>query len=328
MSASDVLNVLVLAAVVAYLIAEVRHRRKRARMFAACGEKLGLQDASYAGGDISGTVRGLHLEVHFVAGTKQTPSYTTVDVVFSPCPLLLHLRPQDEEETRSVERGEAIDLLVDDPAFDAAWIVEGAPAERVARVLADPGLRARLLAFRGIDRASVKIEDGKVSLHRGGTEVGADEIATERITLALALAEAVITEAATPLASSETDPAAGDYRSAPRADGDASGAAKIAALKELRATRAIAQLRVATIAATSLLSVVLLCFQLVSDLPPIIPTLPVLLMVILVTVAIGSAYRNERRSAPGLPHDKVLVGWMVGTWALDLALALRAALTR
>lgn len=297
-------------------------------MFAACGEKLGLRDASYAGGDISGKVRGLHLEVHFVSGTKQTPNHTTIDVVFSPCPLLLHLRPQDEAEIRSVTKGEAIDLQLDDPSFDAAWIIEGAPAERVTRVLADPALRARLLAFRAIDRASVKIEDGKISLLRDGSEVGADAIATERIELALALAEAVIAEAATPLAPSETDPATGDYRCAPHMAGDASGEAKIAALKTLRATRAMGQLRIATIAATSLLSVVLLCFQLVSDLPPILPTLPMLLMVILVTVAIGSAYRNERRSAPGLPHDKVLLGWMVVTWAIDLALALKAALGR
>lgn len=326
MSASDVFNVLVLAAIVTYLVVEVRYRRKHRRMFADCAARLGLGEPTLTQSAISGKVRGMLLDVHFVAGSRNTPSHTTIDVAFSPCPVLLHLRPQNADEERSVEQGQAIDLRVGDPAFDAAWIIEGAPAERVTRILADAGLRARLLAFARIERPSVKIEDGKVSLYRGGSEVGPDAVDTERMELSLALAEAVMADAATPLAPAETDPALAAYRTAPSADG--SGAAKIAELKALRATRAIGQLRIAAIALGSVLTLVLLGFQLIGDLPPIFPTIPVLLMLALVTAALASAYRNERRSAPGLPHDQVLVGWLVATWTVALALTLRAALLR
>jgi hypothetical protein len=325
-SASDVFNVLVLAAVVAYLVIEVRHRRKQKRLFADCAARLGLTEPTLTSSAISGKVRGMLLDVHFVAGSRNTPSHTTIDVAFSPCPVLLHLRPQNADEERSVEQGQAIDLRVGDAAFDAAWIIEGAPAERVTRILADAGLRARLLAFARVERPSVKIEDGKVSLHRGGSEVSADAIDTERMELCLALAEAVMADAATPLSPAEIDPALGAYRTGPSAEG--TGAAKIAELKALRATRAIGQLRIATIALGSVLTLMLLGFQLIGDLSPLFPTLPVLLMLILVTVALASAYRNERRSAPGVPHDKLLVGWLVATWVVALALTLRAALLR
>lgn len=55
-------------------------------------------------------------------------------------PLELHVSEQTPSRERDVERGLRVDVTVGDPAFDAAYVVEAAPADVVCRLL-DPDTR-------------------------------------------------------------------------------------------------------------------------------------------------------------------------------------------
>ncbi|WP_437936859.1 hypothetical protein [Sorangium sp. So ce341] len=61
--------------------------------------------------------------------------------------LLLSIRPSTARDEREVARGDAVDHRLGDPAFDAAFIVEGAP-ERLVREIVDEEVRRGLLALR------------------------------------------------------------------------------------------------------------------------------------------------------------------------------------
>ncbi|KYG09377.1 hypothetical protein BE21_18280 [Sorangium cellulosum] len=60
--------------------------------------------------------------------------------------LLLSIRPSTPRDEREVARGDAVDHRLGDPAFDAAFIVEGAP-ERLVREIMDEEVRRGLLAL-------------------------------------------------------------------------------------------------------------------------------------------------------------------------------------
>ena len=322
MGASDLFNVLFVLLFVAYVVYSIRASRKRKAKFAACAERLGIQGFKHTAGSMSGTVRGLALDVKFVSGSKNTPAHTTIDVACSPCPVLLHLRLQTDAEVQSVKKGEAIDLTIGDPQLDAAWIIEGAPPERVLRILEDPSLRARLVAFSQSDTPSIQIDDGKVHLYLRGTEVGAEAIATERIELALGLAEAVIADAATPLPAREIDVAAFTYRTAPRVDPEIAAAAQVAELKLLRATRALADLRLAAIASHCFVPVMLLCLQLTGNVQGFTAA-PFLFVQAVFSAAILASYRREVRRAPKARLHPNVVWWMAGGWVATGLLTLR-----
>lgn len=325
MSFEGLWNFLVIAVVLGFAAWSYLDNRKRKRLFQECAERLGLQDFKQTSSTISGKLRGLPLDVKLHAGSKNTPAHTTIDVTFDPCPILLHLRLQTSAEERSVERGEAIDLATCDPVFDKTWIVEAAPPERVIRLLSSPSLRAQLMAFSHIDGASVKIEDGKLSLYRRGTEVGATAVATERMELAVALAEAVIADAGAPLDPGEIDVAGSGYRTARRADPDAVAEAKVRELKVLRATRVLSGLRVAAIVSHLFPAAMLLAMQL-SSTAHALGALPILLFQGFATFGIVRSYREQLRSAPSAR----LLPWtregMIAGWAISLILLFRTML--
>ncbi|WP_437576419.1 hypothetical protein [Sorangium sp. So ce887] len=60
--------------------------------------------------------------------------------------LLLSVRPSTRRDEREVARGVAVDHRLGEPAFDAAFIVEGAP-ERLVREIVDEEVRRGLLAL-------------------------------------------------------------------------------------------------------------------------------------------------------------------------------------
>jgi hypothetical protein len=323
MSFSDVLNVLAAFGATAYLVVEIRAHRKQKAMFERCGERLGIEGYTHTLREMSGKIRGMPLEVRFVSGDRYKVQHTTIEVAFAPCAVLLELRKQDASEEREVRERRAVDLTVGDPALDQAWIIEGAPPERVKRMLSDASLRAQLAAFAEIDGATLKVEDGKVSLYKLGSEVGADAIATDRIELCLALAEAAVADAKTPLDHGEVSEAGSDYRAAPRTD-ELEGAAKIAELKSMRAARRIAQLRLATLVTMPALSVAAAILPAVTAGPALAVTAPVLLAVAALSAAILWSYRDAKKSAPTVPDDPVLVRCFAACWAINLALVARA----
>jgi hypothetical protein len=317
-SASVVVSALFLALVVAFVVLDSRARRKRARMFAACGERLGAQDFVHTPSSLAGKVRGLPIDVRFVPGTKSTPPHTTIEVACGPSAILLALRLQDADEERTVARGEAVDVVLGDPTFDATWIVEGAPIERVKRVLASAALRARLLAFARLEAPTATIEEGKVSLAFRGTEVGEDEVAIDRMELSIALAEAVIADARAPLGPGEVDGAASGHRDAQVLDAGATGASTIAELQALRAARAIRELRPAAIAGSSVVLALMVGTRFLEGPQAIVPRVVLLGAALVLGAGIGSRYRAERARAPGVPHDALAIGWMAACGVIDL----------
>lgn len=72
-------------------------------------------------------------------------------------PFVMALRPQGWLDRRSIDRGKLVDVVVGDGVFDAAYVIEAAPAD-VVRALLTPARRAALAGY------------GKISLC---TEAGA-----------------------------------------------------------------------------------------------------------------------------------------------------------
>lgn len=70
---------------------------------------------------------------------------TEIEALVEPSAIELELRPQDETQERLVKKGAALDLSLDDEAFDRAFIVEGAPSEAIKKWLTKP-IRERLVS--------------------------------------------------------------------------------------------------------------------------------------------------------------------------------------
>ncbi len=61
--------------------------------------------------------------------------------------LRLHVIPQTTDDAEEVRQGRGTDVLVGDEAFDAAFLVEAAPADVVSRLF-DPSIRERMMSIR------------------------------------------------------------------------------------------------------------------------------------------------------------------------------------
>lgn len=246
---SDPTRVLVALAVVAGLVFILYVASQRRKAFRLCGEKLGLKNVRVDSESLSGELRGLTLHVRIIPGGKNSPPHMAIEVTFAPCAILLELRLQTSQEERAVAAGEALDLTTGHATFDAAWIVEGAPAPRVLRLFENAPLRVQLIQLGHFPEAAVTIGEGKVTLYRRGSDLENGAVATERIELALALAEAVAAESDLPLPEGEPgeiDEAAADYRQAGRrglGEGDG-GMAQLLALKAMRGNRILRAARV------------------------------------------------------------------------------------
>jgi hypothetical protein len=62
---------------------------------------------------------------------------TRVECDLPDRPFTLELRPQTAKEDANIAAGKTIDVRVGDRFFDATWVIEGAPADVVRRVLDD-----------------------------------------------------------------------------------------------------------------------------------------------------------------------------------------------
>ena len=80
---------------------------------------------------------------------KSTIAWTEIDSVADSGDLVLSLRPESEREHRVVAEKLAVDLQTGDAAFDAAFVVEGAPKDLIIPLLS-ADVRARLLAVGGV----------------------------------------------------------------------------------------------------------------------------------------------------------------------------------
>src|SRR5262245_6395947 len=94
---------------------------------------------------LEGICRGHAILIEFAKdGNKQRCSHVRVEL--PPRPFALELRRLGFLEGWRIEHGQAVDVKLGDPSFDEQWVVEGAPADVVRRVLS-PELRRRLHAL-------------------------------------------------------------------------------------------------------------------------------------------------------------------------------------
>lgn len=153
--------------------------------------------------------------------------WTEVDVRVAPMPLRLALRPQTPHEEGMLARGLAVDLVLGDPPFDAAFLVEAAPAD-VARALLGEELRRRLLAMHPIGLVSV---DAVLRLEKQG------ELEEKAVAPAIELLLDVA--AAIPDAVAEADRATARARAAYRDDPAGRAALEAARAAELAKVAAL-----------------------------------------------------------------------------------------
>lgn len=222
-----------------------------------------------------------------------------------------------------MQKGDAVDVLIGDPTIDPHWIIEGAPRERVVRMLEDPALRAHLRQFHGVSEPSVMLEDDHVRVSELGFPIASNVLGTERIELALALAEAAAAESARPL---EANPA-GDYRTATRPDGRGE-LAEIAALKRLRAAAQLRSARWALVVTQLMAPAMLVYMTVVSRAGRMLPgtvAIPLLVMHLACSRLFAGNYWSLRKvagpsSADTLPlvvvglANLLLVGMLVRTF--------------
>jgi len=285
----------------------------------AFAQHFGIQDLVGQSGYLAGTLRGLSVEMRYYPARKQSPARTVTTVAGIPATMLLHLRPQTDEEVEQVRKGDALDLDLGNPAFDAAWIVEGAPAARVERVLRHPWFFDRFMALAIQDRPSVLIEDGKVIIDVIGNDFEGPTINSERFVLAMALAEAVALDAATPLPAT-AEALAATYRTSARQDPDDAGRLRLAELRVLRGTRAIAALRPVGLVFPALITALLLALCFIPD-SPVFILLPVSFVLTVPSTAfvVGSSISIVRK-APGTRFDKPVLVSLAVSWAVNVGM--------
>lgn len=100
-----------------------------------------------------GLVDGHEVEVRFLERYQNRARYQRTELVLPGAlvrdDLELAIGAQREDDARDAAEGRGVDLRFDDPAFDAAFLVEAAPADVVRRLL-EPPIRARMLALEGL----------------------------------------------------------------------------------------------------------------------------------------------------------------------------------
>jgi hypothetical protein len=132
--------------VVAIVIGNKKQREKLAMTFGWMGEKLGGGkdvEKRIAWGEIGGAQIWFRMTTR--GSGKSTTYWTEVDAeIPEKYPLRLFVRKHGWGDQGKIERGDMVDVVVGDPAFDDQFLVEAAPAE-VARILLDPRERSYLL---------------------------------------------------------------------------------------------------------------------------------------------------------------------------------------
>jgi hypothetical protein len=292
--------------------------RRARRAFRDAARRLGLEEPRWDSGSLTGSLNGMDVYAQEIAGGRYSSPHMVIEVAFSPCELLLDLRRQSRAEERAVAAGEAVDLATGDADFDETWIVEGAPAERVRRLLKKRKLRERIQELAQLPEVRVTIEDGKVTLYRLGTDRVKGNLDEARIHLALDIARAAAVESEKPLpeAPAEVDPAAADYRTSPlRAQLDTSRE-KVQDLKEKRAARRLREAR-GTMALMHVGSFAIAAlFALKKNIHPAEGLVLGAAGNLIATVVNLQRLKDLRASAPQVPVGPFPMGIIVASWVI------------
>lgn len=171
------------------LMAWARARRTGALAQIAAGLAEGYVEPNESG--VIGTARGVTITFRFITkgSGSGAESWTEVVALGPFAEIDLELRPSGVLESWQVARGDAVDVEVGDPAFDKAFVVEGAPAAAVKKLL-DAPLRKDLLALAPL--VAKTNERGAVVEKRGWIE----DVSKARVLIDIAAAIATRAPAA------------------------------------------------------------------------------------------------------------------------------------
>jgi hypothetical protein len=114
-------------------------------------ESAELGERGVVKGNVGG--RATTIELTTRGGDSNAEAWTEIRVSHQS-PTKLALRPQTLPEEAVVAMSRAVDVRVGDGEFDDAFVVDGAPADEVRRILDDVSLRNELRAL-----APVEVED-------------------------------------------------------------------------------------------------------------------------------------------------------------------------
>jgi hypothetical protein len=135
----------------------------------------GAIDARIAGFQSAvGTIDGRLVRYVAVNGSKSGKGHTRASAQVPPggAVLELHLVPESARDKERVQRGEEVDVVVGEPLFDQAFVVEAAPAETV-RALLDARTRSTL---RALLPCELHIDRGEVRFRKSGVLIRPAEV--------------------------------------------------------------------------------------------------------------------------------------------------------
>jgi hypothetical protein len=151
---------------------------RRWRQLAAMREGMtlaGATDARITGlQGAAGTVNGRLVRYVTVNGNSSSKGYTRASTQLPPdaAQLELHLKPESPRDKVLVQRGDEVDVVVGVPHFDAAFVVEAAPAETV-RALLDAHTRSDLLT---LSPCELHVARGQVQFRKSGMWIAPWEV--------------------------------------------------------------------------------------------------------------------------------------------------------
>jgi hypothetical protein len=104
-------------------------------------------------GVIKGRLGGRAVTIELTTRGKGSNSeaWTEIRVSHRDVPTKLALRPQTMIEDALVAMSRAVDVRVGDEPLDEAFVLDGAPADAVRRILDDASLRAKLLSLAPVE---------------------------------------------------------------------------------------------------------------------------------------------------------------------------------
>jgi hypothetical protein len=124
----------------------------------------GLVEGACQPATATGVCRDLEVSYTFVTRGSGSTSETWTEIaaaIPAKYPLSIHVRRHGRSDWARIERGEMVDVIVGAPEFDAAFLVEVAPAD-VARLLLDQDARSLLEQYDPVELTTVTVDNHRV----------------------------------------------------------------------------------------------------------------------------------------------------------------------
>jgi hypothetical protein len=232
---------MVVSILVFFFVVIVVRRRKKVNALEGLAAAIG-GTVDISGSAVRVTRHGVATAIRFVTrGTgSNTVPWTHIECDLPPgYPLALNIRRHGGSDQRRIERSEMVDVELGDPEFDAAFVVEGAPADVVRQMLPEE-VRSFLLLRGGLEVAT----DGGVLRLAIAERVDAPDAVTMVVDWTSRLAASLVDATATADAAVAAGQAPGGDPYRPRVDdrplreARAARAAEVAAVEARRTEHA------------------------------------------------------------------------------------------